>query len=75
MRKIRLKKKYIFLGILAVILVTAFAAFWRSMCGRTDIAFVNYQVITMGEISKANDNSFIRLHEAPLDDIDSWDCA
>lgn len=73
MRKIRLKKKYIFLGILAVILVTAFAAFWRSMCGRTDIAFVNYQVITMGEISKANDNSFIRLHEAPLDDIDSWD--
>ena len=43
------------------------------MCSRTDVAFVNYQVITLGDISKANDNSFIRLHEAQLDDIDDWD--
>ena len=68
----KLKKKYIFLGIVAVILVVAIAAFWRSMCSHTDVAFVNYQVITLGDISKANDNNFIRLHEAQLDDIDDW---
>ena len=68
-----MKKKYIFLGILAAILIVASAAFWRSMCSPTDIAFVNYQVITLGDISKANDNKFIRLHEAQFDDIDDWD--
>ena len=69
----KLKKKYIFFGILAAILIVAIAAFWRSMCSPTDVAFVNYQVITLGDISKANDNNFIRLHEAQLDDIDDWD--
>lgn len=72
MNKVKLKKKYIISGVLAVILVTALAAFWQSMCSRTDIAFVNYQAITLGEISKANDNSFISLHEAPLNNISSW---
>ena len=68
----KFKKKYIFLGLLAALLVFVLTACWRTMCSRTDVAFVNYQVITLGEISKANDNSFIRLHVAPLDDIDSW---
>ena len=72
MNRIKLKKKYIFLGLLAAFLVFILTACWRTMCSRTDVAFVNYQVITLGEISKANDNSFIRLHVAPLDDIDSW---
>ena len=72
MKRIKLKKKYIFLGLLAALLVFILTACWRTMCSRTDVAFVNYQVITLGEISKANDNSFIRLHVAPLDDIDSW---
>lgn len=72
MKRIKLKKKYIFLGLLAALLVFILTACWRTMCSRTDVAFVNYQVITLGEISKSNDNSFIRLHVAPLDDIDSW---
>ncbi|WP_371874179.1 cobaltochelatase subunit CobN [Prevotella sp. E15-22] len=67
-----MKKKYIFLSLLSALLVFILTACWRTMCSRTDVAFVNYQVITLGEISKANDNSFIRLHVAPLDDIDSW---
>ena len=60
------------MGLLAIVLTIALAAFWRVAAARTDIAFVNYQVITLGEISKANDNSFIKLHEAKLEDIDSW---
>ena len=72
MNRIKIKKKYIFLSLLSALLVFILTACWRTMCSRTDVAFVNYQVITLGEISKANDNSFIRLHVAPLDDIDSW---
>lgn len=72
MNKIKIKKKYIFLSLLSALLVFILTACWRTMCSRTDVAFVNYQVITLGEISKANDNSFIRLHVAPLDDIDLW---
>jgi cobaltochelatase CobN len=68
-----MKKKYIFLIILAAIVVVAFAAFWRSMCSATRVAFVNYQVITLGQISKANDNpSFITLADESLDNIDRW---
>ncbi len=68
-----MKKKYIFFGLLAVILIIAGTAVWRTMCSRTDVAFVNYQVITLGEIHKANDNSFIKLHEAQLEDVEDWD--
>ena len=72
MKKLKLKKKYIFLTLLAVILITAFVAFWRSMCSPTRIAFVNYQVTSLGEISKANDNRFIRLAEEKLDNLNDW---
>ena len=27
------------------------------------VAFINYQVISLGQISKANDNSFIKISE------------
>jgi cobaltochelatase CobN len=73
MKTFKFKKKHIFLGCMAMILIVAITTFWRSLCSRTDVGFVNYQVITLGEISKANDNSFIRLHEAQIDDIDNWD--
>ena len=72
MRTFRFKKRYILLTLLALVLTVAIVAFWRSMCSSTNVAFVNYQVITLGEISKANDNSFISLHNASLDEIDDW---
>ena len=50
---------------LAVVLVT-----WNAWFSVTNIAFVNYQVISLGQISKANDNSFIRISELNTDDID-----
>ena len=43
MNRIKFKKKYIFLGLLAAILVFILTACWRTMCSRTDVAFVNYQ--------------------------------
>lgn len=69
----KIKKKYIFLIILTVVLIVAGVAFWNSMCSTTNIAFVNYQVTSLGEISKANDNRFIKLTEEKLDNIDDWD--
>lgn len=68
-----IKKRHICLAALAVLLLVAAVAFWRSMCSATDIAFVNYQVTSLGEIAKANDNSFIKLSEETLDNIDDWD--
>ncbi len=66
-------KKKIFLVLLAIVLIAASVSFWRSMCSTTQIGFVNYQAITLGEISKANDNSFISIKNQTLDDIDEWD--
>lgn len=49
---------------------------WRAWISPTHIAFVNYQIITLGEISKANNNSFIRLSEVDnehLSDLKNYD--
>lgn len=43
---------------------------YNSLFSATKVAFVNYQVISLGEISKANDNSSIKLVELSTDDID-----
>lgn len=46
---------------------------WSRYFSPTRIAFVNYQVLTLGEISKANDNPMISLEELPIDGLDKID--
>ena len=58
---------------LTLTVVAALTAVWNTWFGRTRIAFVNYQVTTLGEISKANDNPFIKIEELPLDKLDDID--
>ena len=65
--------KWIGLAVVALVAVTALTAIWNTWFGRTRIAFINYQVITLGEISKANDNPFITIEELPLDKLDDID--
>lgn len=36
----------------------------------TKVAFVNYQIITLGEIHKANDNSFIKIATVDTEELD-----
>ena len=48
-------------------------AVWNSWFSATKIGFINYQAITLGEISKANDNPFIRLAEIGTDELDKLD--
>ena len=57
----------------ALLLVGGLWLVWSTWFSRTRIAFVNYQVMTLGEISKANDNPMIKLEELPLDEIDRID--
>lgn len=65
------KKKIIILDIIAgAVTIGAGALLWNRWASTTDIAFVNYQAITLGQISRANDNSFIKIHELSVDDID-----
>ena len=43
---------------------------WNIFASPTRIAFVNYQAISLGLISKANDNSFVTIKELPVEELD-----
>ena len=53
------KKQLLIGGGIAVILLLLFGV-WNLWFSATKVAFINYQVISLGQISKANDNSFIK---------------
>lgn len=65
-----MKKKQIIIAccVVAVILIGVFV--WNSCFSATKIAFVNFQTINLGNISKANNNAFIKLHEVSVDNLD-----
>jgi cobaltochelatase CobN len=62
------KKKIIVCSAAAIIAVAAVAKVWSSWISPTRIAFVNYQAITLGQISKANSSSFIKIKELTADE-------
>ncbi len=64
------KKKVILLSLTALILVIGAIFVWKATASSTRIAFVNYQAIALGQISKANDNSFIKIEELPVEQLD-----
>lgn len=61
-------KGRIIIGIGAVLLLAA-VLFWHFCCRPTRIAFVNYQITTLGQISKSNSSRFIRIREVGLDNL------
>ena len=63
------RKIYLWGGIVAVILAAAFFVYSKWMSA-TKVAFVNYQIITLGEIHKANDNSFIKIATVDTEGLD-----
>ena len=65
-----MKKKQIITTccVAAAILVGVFV--WQAYFSATKIAFVNFQTINLGNISKANDNSFVKLREVSTDHLD-----
>ncbi|MDR0658082.1 MAG: cobaltochelatase subunit CobN [Mediterranea sp.] len=65
-----MKKKQLLTGGGITILLLILLGVWNLWFGVTKVAFVNYQVITLGQIAKANDNSFIRIDAVPEDELD-----
>lgn len=69
------RKVKIWAGVSLLVIVFCVVA-WKVLFSTTRIAFLNYQVITLGEISKANDNDRIKLFildAEELDDIRKYD--
>ena len=57
------KKSKIILGGCIVVAALTGLSVWNTWFSATKIAFVNFQTIQQGSISKANDNSFIKLSQ------------
>lgn len=64
-----IKRKKIILIILLLILVCVGILVWSRWISPSRIAFLNYQPIELGQISKSNDNSFIKIKELKIEDI------
>lgn len=64
------KKRTITLSIACAAVIGAGFLAWNRMASRTRIAFVNYQAIALEQISKANDNTSVSIHELPADQLD-----
>lgn len=62
------KSKIILIICCALLIGTAFVL-WNAYASPTRIAFVNYQAITLGQISKANDSRFIKIEELPVEEL------
>lgn len=65
-----MKRKIILWAGIALLVVVAGVAVWNVWFSATRIAFVNYQVITLGQIAKANDNSRISLSALDAEELD-----
>jgi cobaltochelatase CobN len=65
-----MKKKQLLTGGAIAVLLLLLTGAWNLWFGITEVAFINYQVINLGQISKANNNSFIRISELSTDDLD-----
>ena len=64
------RRKIIIISICCALLLGTAILLWKMYASPTRIAFVNYQAITLGQISKANGNSFIKIEELPTDRLD-----
>lgn len=64
-----MKNKIFITCCVAIVVVLGIWAY-QNWFGKTRIAFVNFQTITMGSIAKANDNSMIRVNEVGTDELD-----
>lgn len=64
------KKSKIILGACIVAAALIGMSVWNTWFSPTKIAFINFQTIQQGSISKANDNSSIKLSEVSLDNLD-----
>lgn len=65
-----MKKKQIIIACCVVAVILIGVIVWNICFSATKIAFVNFQTISLGSISKANNNSFIKLRDVSVDELD-----
>ncbi len=63
------RKGKILTGIASLAIVLG-AVVWNVYFSATRVAFINYQVITLGQIAKANDHSRIKLSSLDVENLD-----
>lgn len=63
-----MKKKRL-IAVFATIAIVVAVVLWKSCVSPTKIAFVNYQIISLEEINKSNENSFIKISEVSTDNL------
>lgn len=63
------RRKILFVTAGAALLVAALVACWNVWLSPTRVAFVNYQTITLGQIAKANNNSFVKIRELAEEEL------
>ena len=63
-----MKKKWLW-TLIAAVVVAAAVFVWEKKLSPTEVAFVNYQITTLGQIAKSNDNHAIKIREVGLDDL------
>lgn len=68
------RKNILIIAITIIIVIAAAFVVWRCFVSSTHIAFVNYQPITLSEIGKANSNSFIKIENLDVENIDKASC-
>ena len=63
-----MKKKLLWI-LLAAAVVWAAVMLWQKRFSPTKVAFVNYQITTLGQIAKSNDNNYIKIKEISVDEL------
>lgn len=66
-----MKKRWKVAAGAALLVIGLGCVVWNILFSATRIAFVNYQVITLGEISKSNDHARIRLSALGVDELEA----
>ena len=61
-----MNRKKIIIVLAAAVAVSALCLVWQRWFASTEVAFVNWQVSDLGQISKANDNGFVKIRELPV---------
>ncbi len=63
-----MKKKLLWIAGAAALVVAA-AIIWNKKLSPTKVAFVNYQITTLGQIAKSNNNNYIKINEISVDEF------
>ena len=65
-----MKKKVVYYFAAIVFVIIAASVVWNTWFSATKVGFLNYQVINLGQIGKANTNSFINIKEISPEELD-----